>query len=528
MEPPVKRLRLDGALARWSYNSTCALPSVLQGKEAKGPSGAQKRAAAAALAPAKNCFRLISAPNKDPHATPIQFYLADMRCLLRYVAQKCPSFATFLRSLGPARAQAIISHDETTGGNVLCTEQRLKVTLFYATFREMQDIHESPRAWLPIGAVTHEQINAVRGGLGKIHALFIEDWCQQKLDQGVEVLPALRLKIGIQAFVADMDAQKQALCAKGSAGFHSICEPDVEKFDLHTQADLQAYMAAAFDALPTMTSKDQDLLEKCLGYRLSRDGMWNSPACCAALPLEKYVNDSMHMYFANGVACTEINLLVAAVWKETKQGISDIRDAVLEVSWERPGMKKRNGHERPKHHHALHLARQYNVTHCTPNCWGTEAKHRDYKQTFAKLLQHRLSQKNGGSSFSWSLLPRLLMRHCEFLNMHPLTTNGFELMGQFSAEDTYAVTNLKHCQVAPRCRIGMLDVQETDILLHGEQKEKAFRINFFIMKENQLYVHVNRCDLIKASAALRQFRLTATREVLSSSFMVQSGLTVSA
>lgn len=629
MEPLKKKPRLDGALARWSFQSTCALPSVLEGKQKSGPSGAEKRAAAAALAPAKKWFRLISAPNNDPDEEPIQFYLADMQCLLKYVAQKCPSFETFLRGLGPDGLHAIISHDETTGVNVLCTEQRLKVNLFYATFTALQGIHESPRAWLPLGAVSHEQASAVRGGFSKIHALFIEEWCRQGLERGVEILPNLQVKIDIQAFVADMEAQRQALCAKGSAGlkpcafcqncvakssqavhagFHSICEPAIERFQQHLQEDLQAYMAAALNALPNMTLKDQDLLEKCLGYRLTGDGMWASAACCDALPLGKYVNDSMHIFFANGIASTEVNLLVAAVWKETKQSTSDIRKAVIEMAWERPGMRKRSGeskfwisrlfqaslfvgamykgsakqtvallailrwlaesvwayvpalqpavdsflklckctdavrtiaitkdytalialqkehltsfsvawptHERPKHHHALHLARQYSMTQCTPTCWGTEAKHKDYKQVFAKLLQHRLSQKDGGSGFSWSLLPRLLMRHCEFLNMNPLSSTGFQLTKEFSAEEICSSTGLDNCRVAPRCSIGMLELQERDILLHGAKKSAALHINFFIVKDQQLYIHVSLYNLIQASAALKRFRLTDTRTVV--------------
>ena len=316
----------------------------------------------------------------------------------------------------------------------------------------------------------------------------------------------------------------------------------------------------------------------------------------------------MHIFFANGIAPTEVNLLVAAVWKETKQSTSDIRKAVIEMAWERPGMRKRSGeskfwisrlfqaslfvgamykgsakqtvallailrwfaesvwayvpalqpavdsflklckctdavrtiaitkdytalialqkehltsfsvawptHERPKHHHALHLARQYSMTQCTPTCWGTEAKHKDYKQVFAKLLQHRLSQKDGGSGFSWSLLPRLLMRHCEFLNMNPLSSTGFQLTKEFSAEEICSSTGLDNCRVAPRCSIGMLELQERDILLHGAKKSAALHINFFIVKDQQLYIHVSLYNLIQASAALKRFRLTDTRTVV--------------
>ena len=123
----------------------------------------------------------------------------------------------------------------------------------------------------------------------------------------------------IRAFVADMDAHRQALGAKGSAGlkpcaycrncvakeskaagtgkFFSISEPDFTKFEEHTQQGLQAYLQQAMEKLTQMSKKDAEMTERCLGYRVEDKGVWFSPACASLLPLSKYVNDSMHIFF---------------------------------------------------------------------------------------------------------------------------------------------------------------------------------------------------------------------------------------
>ena len=58
---------------------------------------------------------------------------------------------------------------------------------------------------------------------------------------------------------------------------------------------------------------------------------------------------------------------------------------------------------RPKHHHRLHLPKQYKDMPAIATCWGTEAKHKDYKGVFSTLVQHFLQEKtaevNSASSY---------------------------------------------------------------------------------------------------------------------------------
>ena len=55
------------------------------------------------------------------------------------------------------------------------------------------------------------------------------------------------------------------------------------------------------------------------------------------------MNDSMHAYFANGVAALEINLLMQEVQRCTSKTIDDIKQAVLQAGWMRSGQLARDG-----------------------------------------------------------------------------------------------------------------------------------------------------------------------------------------
>ena len=317
------------------------------------------------MEPAMRCYRLISAPNRNCELPEIQFAVADIQELLRYIASTVPSFATFLRN--NCTGQVILSHDETTAGNVLNTDASQKAVLFYCTFCDLQQVHESPRAWLPIGAITHRQTNQVLGSLSKVHSVFLEEWNRQT-QQPLLLLPDVNLKLTLHCMVSDLDAQRLALCAKGSAGlkpcafcrnvlsrsaeetaehsgeqFVSIHEHDVRKFQKHTQAQIQNYMSRVLRDWPNMSKAERDMRERCLGFNIGVGAMWESDIACATLPIDRFVNDSMHCYFANGCCSSEILLLLQEVKRHLGTDIAAIRQAVLDSKWQRPGHLFRRG-----------------------------------------------------------------------------------------------------------------------------------------------------------------------------------------
>lgn len=365
-----KRPRLAAAMARFSENSINLVQQLLQGQdEKKQRSGAAKRRFAETLAPLHNCFFAIEAKNIDVSKEPVKFCIADVKETMRYICKHCPSFFACVKQAkasGPLRV--VLSHDATTAGNVLATEARQKACFFYMTFTALQPMHDSCHAWVPVGCISQLQCNQVQGNLSAVHRVFIDALAAQNLDQEFHLQDDLSISMSLDIMICDMEGQRAALCAKGSAGlkpcafcvnvlakdatataeagsFVTIAESNFNLFQQHSQRSLEDYMATYIPQLENMTKATKELRERCLGYNLSTDGMWASPTCCKVLPLEKFCNDSMHLYYANGICCVEINLLVAKVFQVTGMSVENLLQAVKHADWKRPSGPFRNGGE---------------------------------------------------------------------------------------------------------------------------------------------------------------------------------------
>eukprot|EP00438_Fugacium_kawagutii_P032170 Skav225984 [mRNA] locus=scaffold5683:96988:98953:+ [translate_table: standard] len=363
--------KLGRALARFSLASIAKIERLLSGSPTVAISGAQKRKFAKALAPARGCVKTLAAPHKDEAQPDVVFAMADIKETLRYISASCPSFAEYLARHDQRKPfWIVLSHDETTGGNVLATEQRKKAVLVYMAFMDesMQALQDSQHAWIPIACVAHFQIANVNGSLGMIHRLIIEDWSRQNLSDQFPV-GNVQVSLKLTMFIADMDGHRAALAAKGSAGlkpcafcanclskdaqsttergqFFTIEEGRIDQFQATTQEGLQAYIRRLVPEMERMTKVDRDTLERCLGYNVTPHSMWTSDICCAVLPLECFINDQMHIYFSNGVCSLEINLWLAEIEKVTKKNVQDIQAAVLAADWKRPMMLHKKGENR--------------------------------------------------------------------------------------------------------------------------------------------------------------------------------------
>lgn len=624
---------LGRAVARFSGSSVAKMERLLSGSAAVTVSGAQKRKLAKALAPARGCVKLLSAPHKDESQPDVMFAMADIKETLRYVAKSSPSFASYLARHAPTKPFRIaLSHDETTGGNVLATEQRKKAILVYMAFMDglMQPLHDSQHAWIPIACVAHFQIANVNGSLGMIHRLIIEDWSRQKLSDQFTV-GNLQISLKLTLFIADMDGHRAALAAKGSAGlkpcafcanclskdsqsttergeFFTIGESRIDVFEATTQEGLQAYIRRLIPEVGSMTKVDRDTLERCLGYNITPHSMWSSDICCAVLPLDRFINDQMHIYFSNGVCSLEINLWLAEVERVTKKNVQDIQAAVLAADWKRPQLLHKRGENRywlkalftpayfkgsmysgeakrtralmsilgwltegiwsqvpelsekaqcflrlvacvqhlkklpecrdwqglknlqeahhaafvaaypdyvrPKHHHRHHLPAQYERFDFIPTTWGTESKHKDYKSCYSANLQHLLQEERGGSQFSMSLLPRLILRHCELVNEHPFAVDGYLLETPFPAAEVERETGLTDIELSSHCRVGVLNIKEGDVLVWGAETPNAGEIHFFIVHQQSLFVYVSALELVTTKQTLLTFKAAGHKMML--------------
>ena len=140
--------------------------------------------------------------------------------------------------------------------------------------------------------------------------------------------------------------------------------------------------------------------------------------------------------------------------------------------------------------------------------WGTESKHKCYKGIFAANFRHWLTDENGGSQFSTRLLPRLALRHMELWNDRPLTPGGFVLEQLFSDIDIQKETGLVGVLIARRCRIGILDLQEKDLILWGPSFERAGICHFFLEKKAELYVYLSQYKFAHGTDSVKTFHIT--------------------
>ena len=280
---------LQNALAKFSGNSINAMRQMLNGRKQTTPSGAFKRAAREALAPYKPCFKEIRVGNKEDSGEDISFFAADMQYLLQHVVSRWPSLGEALTRQGTGTLHAILAHDKCTSGNVLNPQLRQKILIFYVSFKELAMIAESQRAWLPVACVTHDQLATCRGGISGCTAAFVRQWIRDQLQIPFPLgCNGLQTRVELSMFISDLDSQRAALAAKGSAGlkcccfcanvlmrdaagaegdlfFHTVAEHNFDLFQQYKKDELEACILTWMARMETMTKGEKELRERCLG-----------------------------------------------------------------------------------------------------------------------------------------------------------------------------------------------------------------------------------------------------------------------
>ena len=636
---PGKRRRvecLQAALAHGSESAVWRVQTLLQGRESKQRSGAFKRQTATALAPYMGCVIDLEVPAAE--GPPVRFAMSNVKELLRLMSSECQSFCQWLRQQAQPM-QCVIAHDETTAGNVLATDARQKIMSVDLSFTGFSSMQTSALAWLPLACISCEDVARARGGASEVTAEILREWHRQSLGD-LFLVGASSVSLELAIFVADHDAQRDTFCCKGSAGlrccmfcscvskaskagklgdgFHSIEEHRLEVFEPVDPSEVEKLI------LQCMAQKDSgqwqkgqvDALEKALGFNLCEDGFWACPIARRLLPLSKVMNDSMHCYFANGVAAAEVNLLVATLRDKLGVDLQAIKVAIQDGGWHRPAGATSHGENnwwvarlflpaffagklykgsatqcqaliplfrfllanlwsknkaiekeaqsflalarccdtlrhisktrafqkltleqqehhrlfhaaytgciRPKHHHRHHLSAQYEAMGYVANCWGVEAKHKDYKSIYADHFKQFL----GDPTFSRRLLPRLLLRHVEQLKDRPiLLDQPFALVNAFSAEAVYAATGIENARIASHCRLPLAEIRAGDCLF-WRNFGAGGRCLFFLCQENsqEIWILVEPLLLQSGDEAQKVFRCTQKREFVRFSSLQDASL----
>ena len=182
----------------------------------------------------------------------------------------------------------------------------------------------------------HDQLEHCVGGMSAVTATFFQHWTEDALHVPFYICDGLHVSVQLRIFVSDLDSQRGAFAAKGSAGlkpcifcgnclmgnaegaarnehFRTIAEHDMTFFQKNDRSDLEATIKYWIGLLPRMSKQEISLRERCLGFNLDPHSVWNyPPAVLDTFNIDAIMNDAMHCYFATGICNSEIILLLAS------------------------------------------------------------------------------------------------------------------------------------------------------------------------------------------------------------------------
>eukprot|EP00435_Cladocopium_sp_Y103_P038091 s2895_g10.t1 len=359
-QAPLAHDAIRKGMARCSLRSLALFRSLHEeSKEKPVPSGAMKRKAQEVLGPFRYCFEPVRVPAWPDGGEDQIFFVADLKKVLDLVCTRCPSMEKMLLSNSEGKLEAVVAHDEATGGNVLNPLLRKKVLLFYVTFVSVKSLWNSYRAWLPLAAISHDQIQKCKGGISAATGAFLRKWSADKLQDPFPIgrnrtLVTVNLKI----FISDLDSQRAALAAKGSAAlkpcffcmnviaryagdhcsdedFRTIEEHDLSRCRLYEKEDLEQVMITGLKHVNNMTKKEKELRERVLGYNFDPNSIWACPVSRSLLHIDMIQNDALHCYWSNGICNSEIMLLLQKAEKTVGVTLSALADLCASLVWKK-------------------------------------------------------------------------------------------------------------------------------------------------------------------------------------------------
>eukprot|EP00438_Fugacium_kawagutii_P023364 Skav208167 [mRNA] locus=scaffold1044:128448:130484:- [translate_table: standard] len=276
--------------------------------------------------------------------------------ILQVLCARSPDWARALRMAHAVRGGVLTPvyyHDEITCGNILAVLKRKKLTAYYLSFKEVRPHWGREAAWIPISTLQHAQQDRISGGLSAVmKALVLQ--CQFghprdgfDLDLGEETLHFRIAPKGF--FLSDQDAQRGTWCTKGSAGLKPCqfcsnvvkknCLMDSERFKSIASSDWASFhriadedWLRAYEHLRTLRGKELQDWSKAYGINLETEGIVSAEEAFWALPPSSACNDTMHCYFSNGIASSELSLVQKAM---ERQGVplKRIRELATRTQW---------------------------------------------------------------------------------------------------------------------------------------------------------------------------------------------------
>lgn len=289
--------------------------------------------------------------------------------LLQEFCKVCPAWREAIAGAVAAEGshlKLILYNDEIVPGNPLRPDNKRKMTLFYYSVVSLGLTLRNELAWIPFAALRHHVVSKVPGGLSeaskKLAWLFIED--SVNFSDGVDVQTeagVIKVTGNISNVLGDESALKSFWSAKGAAGMRpcmlcknviakgnnvlgllddtywvDITEPNSARFDLATDSDIFRSIDRLVDSKPASSKEQFDNLQKAHGFSFNPAGV----LCDAGLrhhllPASSTTFDSMHCFYSNGIASSEIHLFLKACRKKLNLRFSDI-SSLVGADWKHP------------------------------------------------------------------------------------------------------------------------------------------------------------------------------------------------
>ena len=343
-----KRRRLTEALSRWSGKEI--LRFERDRDAASEPTDrTSKKQVEKALKPIQNFLEQLNVCAKD--GSNVFFWTCNLEKYFNFLGQESPQFLGSW-TLGTKSIKLTLYMDECTGGNIVAPQSSKKTCFFYIFVDETKYQH-IPCLWLPLAMIPSKDVSVVSGGMSAVTKVVLKHLHSQ-LERGL-IISGKRYDVELQAYVGDYDSIARIYMSKGASGLRPcLCcanivakwsdLPNLDSFFLHVSSpDVESFQpirsVELYEAFDDFLASSQNVSkaalkehEKQLGYSLHPHSLLVDPAR-TILPLEMLTFDSCHMYFSNGVAAEEINLMIHQLQEKAGVTLQQLRRSVQEVNW---------------------------------------------------------------------------------------------------------------------------------------------------------------------------------------------------
>ena len=284
-----------------------------------------------------------------------KLFICRIDSLLRAFCEEVPGLATAIFEAIEKNAghplQVILYADETTAGNVVSPNPKLKCNMLYFSLDKLAS-WDRELIWWPLGLIQTCQVEEMQGDWCDVWNLVLSTVQSMELQNGF-LLPApgggqflvpceTGFFLGDFAVLANILGHNGAASLKPCPYCRNICKrhcglphfdatliditcSDASRFEPMSDEDLLQIRQMLQDAQGSSQAA-QDRLQKACGFK---------PGQQSAFEMSKTLLDSMHILYHNGMLGWEVNRIVQHLCQHTNIKMEDLQICFQE-QWKRP------------------------------------------------------------------------------------------------------------------------------------------------------------------------------------------------